>query len=69
MIYYNSMHEAWQDENDEDFCVGMSCEGELPASFISQDEFWNWYYENQKPCEIRKSVIEDFKFFINRKIK
>lgn len=51
MIYYNSQNEAWEDENDDSFSVGMTPEGswteegaaELAQEFETQEDFWKWY--------------------------
>jgi len=43
-ISYDSMREAWVDEFDPKFEVGMSPEGGEPKfAFKTQEEFWEWY--------------------------
>jgi len=44
MICYNSMAEAWIDDEDDSFYVDMTPEGGEPDfEFETQEEFWNWY--------------------------
>jgi len=43
MITYNPMSEAWMDDDDEDFKVSMTPEGdraELQQKFATKEEFW-----------------------------
>jgi hypothetical protein len=43
-IFYDPMREAWVDEFDPNFEVGMTPEGGEPKySFKTQVEFWEWY--------------------------
>lgn len=45
-IFYNPMTEAWEDEEDATFHVGMTPEGDgddLEKEFKTQDEFFEWY--------------------------
>ena len=46
LIFYDSCLEAWIDQADESFKIGMTPEGlssELSKEFNSQEEFWKWY--------------------------
>lgn len=48
MIYYCPMSEEWQDDDDLEFAVGMTPEGDgedLIQCFRTQKEFWEWYYQ------------------------
>ena len=45
-ITYNPMGEIWEDDEDDDFIVGMTPEGDgedLEKQYASQNEFWDWY--------------------------
>jgi hypothetical protein len=47
MIYYNPMNEEWEDEEDKDFRVGMTPEGDgedFKKEFETQSDFFKWYF-------------------------
>lgn len=43
------MNEQWEDDEDENFVIDMTPEGdseELEKEFETQEEFFKWYYDN-----------------------
>ncbi len=62
MITYNPMSEAWMDDDDEDFKVSMTPEGdraELQQQFATKEEFWAYYYNNEQDNEVEKHKKDD----------
>lgn len=41
------MSEEWEDDDDPDFNVDMTPEGDdYDKTFTSQEDFWLWYYNS-----------------------
>lgn len=48
MIYYDNMKEGWSDEEDINFFIDMSPEGDdgYEFEFETKEDFYNWYYND-----------------------
>jgi hypothetical protein len=60
MIYYNWEYESWLDENQDNFRVGMTPEGDpkdLEKEFDSPEKFWEWYNSKRASGEVGESQL------------